>query len=100
MPSHLESLHRAENLALDRVLRRTLKKSGLTLPGAGKAATDPLQILDLACGTCREAGTLVEVFRDFSGQDRDVRLVGADIRDRELERVYEALSRAIGSLSA
>jgi len=91
MPSPLESLHRAENLALDRVLRRALKKSGLSLPGAGKDAADPLQILDLACGTCREAGTLVEVFRDFSGQDRDVRLVGADIRDRELE---EAANRA------
>ncbi len=88
MPQPIESLHRAENAALDRVLRRALKKSGQVLP---MAPSGPLQILDLACGTCREAGTLAEVFRDFSGGGRDVRLVGADIRDRELE---EAAARA------
>jgi chemotaxis methyl-accepting protein methylase len=88
MPDELEHLYRAENTALDRVLRRALKKSGHALP---PPAVGPLQILDLACGTCREAGTLVEVFRDFSGTSRDVRLVGADIRDRELE---EAAARA------
>jgi SAM-dependent methyltransferase len=88
MPDEFEHLYRAENTALDRVLRRALKKSGHALPSP---AAGPLQILDLACGTCREAGTLVEVFRDFSGTSRDVRLVGADIRDRELE---EAAARA------
>lgn len=92
MPDDLEQRYRAENAALDRVLRRALKKSGLAMPAAAAAAAGaPLQILDLACGTCREAGTLVEVFRDFEGADRDVRLVGADIRDRELE---EAAARA------
>lgn len=88
MPDDLEQLYRAENTALDRLLRRALKKSAHALP---LPATGPLQILDLACGTCREAGTLVEVFRDFSGTSRDIRLVGADIRDRELE---EAAARA------
>lgn len=94
MAEEFESLYRAENEALDRVLRRALKKSGLPGPGAGvglSGKAGPLQILDLACGTCRESGTLVEVFRDFDGADRDVRLVGADIRDRELE---EAAARA------
>jgi hypothetical protein len=103
MPNKFESIYRAENAALDRVLRRALKKSGLTLPGAGSATPapheapgGPLQILDLACGTCREAGTLVEVFRDFSGSTRDVRFVGADIRDRELEEAAARARRAGG----
>ena len=92
MLNEIESIHRAENVALDRVLRRVLKKSGLAMPrGSSAGAPGPLQILDLACGSCREAGTLVEVFRDFEGANRDVRLVGADIRDRELE---EAAARA------
>lgn len=92
MPNKLESLYRAENAALGRVLRRALKQSGHVLP---KISSDPLQILDLACGSCREATTLAEVFRDFSGEDRDVRLVGADIRQRELEEAA-ARSRAEG----
>ena len=79
-----EQLHLVENAALGRVLRRALQKSGIAHRGARSRSGGPLQILDLACGTCREAGTLVEVFRDFEGTDRDVRLVGADIRDREL----------------
>lgn len=89
MSNEFESIYRAENAALDRVLRRVLKQAG---PGALPALPNgPLQILDLACGTCRESDTLVEVFRDLSGGDRDVRFVGADIRDRELE---EAAARA------
>ena len=89
MSSELESRYRAENAALDRALRQALRESGLPWP-AGEPE-GPLQILDLACGTCREASTLVEVFRDFAGTDQDVRLVGADIRDRELG---EAAARA------
>ena len=97
MSNQLEPIFRAENAALERVLRRALQKSMLPRQGAEgpfpapKAGKGPLQILDLACGTCREAGTLVEVFREFSGPDRDVRFVGADIRDRELK---EAAARA------
>ncbi len=85
MNSKHEHLHSKENAALNRVLRRALKKSELALSRVvTEARRGPLQILDLACGTCREAVTLVEVFRDFEGADRDVRLVGADIRAREL----------------
>ena len=92
MSTKLELLHRAENAALARVLRRALKKSGPWLPSLSPDPTaGPLQILDLACGTCREAGMLAEVIRDFDGRDRDIRLVGADIRGRELE---EAAARA------
>ncbi len=94
MSNELEPIYRAENAALERVLRRALQKSGLPVrvrSSGSKAGKGPLQILDLACGTCREAGTLVEVFRDFSGGDQAVRFVGADIRDRELE---EAAARA------
>lgn len=86
-----EQLHLVENAALDRVLRRVLRTPGLALPMARGNSGAPLQILDLACGPCREAGTLVEVFRDFDGADRDVRLVGADIRGPELA---EAAARA------
>lgn len=101
MSSEFENIYRSENAALDRVLRRALKKSGAgPRPGpggtAGPDAAGPLQILDLACGTCREAGTLVEVFRDFDGGDREVRLVGADIRDRELDEAA-ARARALGN---
>lgn len=94
MSDPLESIYRAENAALDRVLRRALQQSRPALPPPA-AGAGPLQILDLACGTCRESGTLVEVFRDFDGGDRDVRLVGADIRDRELEEAA-ARARAMG----
>lgn len=86
-----EQFHLAENAALDRTLRRVLRSSRKALPQANDNASGPLQILDLACGSCREAGTLVEVFRDFDGADRDVRLVGADIRGAELA---EAAARA------
>lgn len=88
MSHDLETIYKAENAALERVLRRALGKSGLKLP---KPSGGPLQILDLACGTCREAGTLVEVFREVQGGGKPVRFVGADIRDRELD---EAAARA------
>lgn len=104
MSRHQESLHSAENAALGRVLRRALAKSAPRLPSPDPAGTSgPLQILDLACGSCREAGTLVEVFRDFpapaGGAARDVRLVGADIRERELEEA-EARARALAGPGA
>ena len=94
MTSEQERLHGAENVALGRVLRRALSKAGAGFAGSMGSVGGSLEILDLACGTCREAGTLVEVFREFSGRELDVRLVGADIRDRELE---EAAARARGA---
>lgn len=86
MSNEFESIYEAENAALDKVLRRALGKSGLDLQ---KSQGGGLQILDLACGTCREAGTLVEVFRDLRGGGQPVRFVGADIRDRELDEAAE-----------
>ncbi|MES2705408.1 MAG: class I SAM-dependent methyltransferase [Verrucomicrobiota bacterium] len=91
MSDSLETIYKAENAALDRVLRRALGKSGLKLPVA-KDGT--LQILDLACGTCREAATLVKVFRELRGGGKPVRFVGADIRDRELDEAAARAKRA------
>lgn len=41
------------------------------------------RILDLACGRCDEASTLVNVIKDKTRAD-DVKLIGADIRIREI----------------
>lgn len=79
-----ETSFRRENETLARLLRRSLP-----VPGTG---TDrPLQILDLACGPCREASTLVETLRTRHPKAPAIRFVGADIRRRELE---EAAARA------
>lgn len=88
MNQKIENLHRLENAALNRLLRRALARAAPaihSLTPAPPATSGPLQILDLACGTCRESGTLAQVFREFDGNGREVRLVGTDIRDRELE---------------
>jgi uncharacterized SAM-dependent methyltransferase len=73
-----------ENEALARLLRRTL-------PAASRKTDRPLQILDLACGPCREASTLVQTLRERQPEASAIRFVGADIRRRELE---EAAARA------
>ena len=105
--STFESLHAAENRALDRTLRAALRKSGAALPAQLKER-GPLQILDLACGTCREADTLVRLFRDLRdgeghshsrGGKAPVRFVGADIRDRELDEAARR-ARAAGTPDA
>ncbi|MDB6132433.1 MAG: hypothetical protein JWM59_676 [Verrucomicrobiales bacterium] len=88
MSREFEAIYHEENEALARVLRRALGKSGLKMP---VAQGGPLQILDLACGPCREAATLAEVFREVRGGSDSVRFVGADIRRRELD---EAAARA------
>lgn len=91
MPIKTETLHQAENAVLGRVLRRALSNSGIAFPSS---ADGPSQILDLACGSCREAETLVEVFREMKGGTGPVRFVGADIRHREID---EAAARARGT---
>lgn len=46
------------------------------------------RILDLACGRCDEAETLIKVVQDETHAD-DVKLVGADIRIREIRQARE-----------
>ena len=51
------------------------------------------RILDLACGRCDEASTLIKVVKDETKAD-DVKLIGADIRIREIREArarYEKL---------
>lgn len=91
MPNKTESLHQAENAALARVLRRVLSQSGPATPASSGGTS---QILDLACGPCREAGTLVDVFRKIKGGHGPVRFVGADIRRRELDEAAVRAKRA------
>jgi chemotaxis methyl-accepting protein methylase len=51
-----------------------------------------LQILNLACGRCDEAETLVSLGKEIT-QGGDVRLVGADIRIREIRQARETHSK-------
>ena len=83
--SHEDQFAR-ENAALSRLLRRALASASPALPN-----DRALSILDLACGPCREAETLLHSLRDVSGSSSDIRLVGADIRRAELD---EAAARA------
>ena len=64
-------------------LRAALRES---LQGQLPADRD-LRILNLACGRCDEAPTLLEVGRDLGAQA--VEMVGADIRIREIRQARE-----------
>ena len=86
MTSSHEDQFARENAALARLLRRALTHAAPALPN-----DRALSILDLACGPCREAETLIQSLRDVSGSSSDIRLVGADIRRAELD---EAAARA------
>lgn len=86
MTSSHEDQFARENAALSRLLRRALAHASPALPD-----DRPLSILDLACGPCREAETLIQSLREVSGSSSDIRLVGADIRRAELD---EAAARA------
>lgn len=61
---------------LDSLLHETV------LPHLHTSSADDLRILNIACGQCDEAETLVQFAR--SQTQGDVRLVGADIRIREI----------------
>lgn len=71
-----------ENRRLQRLVAKLLKEAQLK-----PAEKKPFQILDIACGECREAETLVKVAQELrEGSDPGlVRLVGTDIRNREVE---------------
>ncbi len=51
------------------------------------SSTSDLRILNLACGECEEAETLVSFGKSLNGGD--VKLIGADIRIREILRARE-----------
>ncbi len=86
---NLSDYYKKENAQLDKMLRRVLGRAGR---GEARAEAAPLQLLDLACGPCREAETLVSVTRDcLRGGEAPVRLVGADIRPHAID---EARARA------
>lgn len=51
-------------------------------------ATDGMRILNLACGRCDEAETLIQVGSELSGGG-PVQMVGADIRIREIRQARE-----------
>ena len=56
------------------------------------SASSQLQILNLACGRCDEAETLVSLGKEIA-HGGDVRLVGADIRIREIRQARETHSK-------
>jgi SAM-dependent methyltransferase len=75
-----------ENRRLGRLLKRALQESGAHL--ANNSSPKQLQILNLACGECKEAPVLLEtvgsVLRAGALEKPSIRMVGADIRDREI----------------
>jgi hypothetical protein len=90
-----------ENRRLRRLLGKVLRQAGLP-PGDGRS----LQILNLACGECREAETLVQVAADVQATTvsaaarpsapPEIRLVGADIREREIQHAAERFASRKG----
>jgi SAM-dependent methyltransferase len=50
---------------------------------------EDLRILNLACGRCDEAETLIQVGKELTGDRRAVEMVGADIRIREIRQARE-----------
>lgn len=55
------------------------------------AAQKDMRILNLACGRCDEAETLIQIGSDFT-QGGAVQMVGADIRIREIRQARETHS--------
>jgi hypothetical protein len=87
--------HEADRAALredqDR-LRRMLERTVGRVAAAGETELvlrPELSILDVACGACDEAETLSDFFRNLRGgagaQATATRLVGTDVRERELD---------------
>ena len=72
----------AENQRLEKLLTKLLHKSGLNVD-----TSKTTQILNVACGECREAETLVKVVQQIPGLEGvpPVRFLGTDLRDREIE---------------
>lgn len=73
-------------IAEDMARLKSLLKETVTphLPASKKE----MQILNLACGRCDEAETLISLGKDIT-HGGDVRMVGADIRIREIRQARE-----------
>ncbi len=67
------------------------KLKGLLKDGlAGRLPPAPdLRILNLACGRCDEAETLITVGQELAGDKGGVEMIGADIRIREIRQARE-----------
>lgn len=74
----------ADLLKLDKLLRSEVT------PRLGKKAQ--ARILDLACGRCDEAGTLIQAVKEQTKAE-SVQLVGADIRIREVLQARERVRK-------
>ncbi len=72
-------------LAQDMARLKTLLREGIQ---PNLKATDGMRILNLACGRCDEAETLVSVGQELTGS-KGVEMVGADIRIREIRQARE-----------
>lgn len=73
------------SIAQDMARLRGLLKEGLE---PNLKPTGDMRILNLACGRCDEAGTLISVGQDLAGGGH-VEMVGADIRIREIRQARE-----------
>lgn len=97
LPSHLSHAQRVqeENRRLKKLLTHAFAKGGVDFAGQRRTG---LQILDIACGECREASTLVETVREVQGGGQlltvesdltPVRFIGTDLRLREVAMAAE-----------
>ncbi len=102
LPTNLSEQERLaeENRRLKELLLTAFEKSGMNFGGIGPLqAGKSLQILDIACGECREAGTLIEAVREAQAgsllatsaprEITPVRFIGTDLRLREVSLAAE-----------
>ena len=66
---------------------KTLLHDSLS-PHVAPAAADGMRILNLACGRCDEAETLIQVGSELT-KGGEVEMIGADIRIREIRQARE-----------
>ena len=78
-----QPLHIAEDMSK----LKTLLHDSLS-PHVAPAAADGMRILNLACGRCDEAETLIQVGSELT-KGGEVEMIGADIRIREIRQARE-----------
>ena len=74
-------------IAEDMSKLKTLLHDSLS-PHVAPAAADGMRILNLACGRCDEAETLIQVGSELT-KGGEVEMIGADIRIREIRQARE-----------